>query len=153
MKWASGAAQKQTLDCWWTLADIKHLLSHMLTKVHQECFQAFHPCPCHCMWRNKVSVRPTVLRTVSLTSIDGLEEWGSREEAEDSITLLTNMSELDPKDNKTLAAVVHARKDNYPELCYFFFFFSFYRSVIILLVGILYQTLTKEAPGHMCFVC
>lgn len=64
-----------------------------------------------------------MLRTVSLTSIDGLEEWGSREEAEDSITLLTNMSELDPKDNKTLAAVVHARKDNYPDLCYFFFFF------------------------------
>lgn len=58
-----------------------------------------------------------MLRTVPLTSIDGLEEWGSREEAEDSITLLTNLSELDPKDNNNLAAVVQARTDNYPELC------------------------------------
>lgn len=66
----------------------------------------------------------------------GKEEWGSRDGAEHFITLLTNMSELNPKDNNTQAAAVHAREDNYSttQLKEDFFPPFFHISNIILLV-------------------
>lgn len=94
----------------------------MFREVGQECFQGrrkpSHPLPPH--------RHCAVLRTVPLTAIDGDEEWGSRDGAEHSITLLTNMSELDPKDNNTPAAVVHTGGDNYPEQMFFVLLLSFF---------------------------
>lgn len=73
----------------------------MLTHIHTQMFsfvhiiflawkKAFHLCLCH---------GATLLHSLLFLSLSiGDKEWGSRDGAEHSITLLTNMSELDSKD-------------------------------------------------------